>query len=377
MPTIDAVPSRADFMERQTRALAPLRIAFLSVSDVAGGAEAHTVALGRGLSARGHDISLYGRCPGWDEGGLPRHSLRLGPKWSRRTLAAGVMRVPVERRRVRAVPRASLYYLQFKREQIALTSTISRKAPVVWAEHGRFMGGASGRLLLAAYGRAARHVSKVICVSDGVANDLRQVVDPDKLVVVPNAVDTERFAPPPPQRRSDLRQRLLPGRLRERTIGVLAARLHPDKRHERAIAAAKASGSVLLVLGDGPARTGLETFTAGHEDVCFLGHRDDVPDFLALSDYYVYCGSPTEGLPTSILEAASCGLPIVGFAGDPCLDLIDRCGGMVLADPAELTADRMAALLAQRGTGVAHVARHYSRDGWLDAHEHIFRECAE
>jgi glycosyltransferase involved in cell wall biosynthesis len=349
----------------------------MSVSDVPGGAEAHTVALGQGLRARGHEVTLYGSCPGWDATGLPGHPIRFGPKWSRRTLAAGMLRVPLERRRARAVPTPSVFYLQFKREQVALTRTLSRKAPVVWCEHGRFPNGAAGRLLLRAYGQASTHVSRIACVSAAVADDLRRVVDPAKLVVVPNAVDTARYAQPSGPDRTVLRRRLLPEHLQERTVGVLASRLHPAKRHERAIAAALISGSGLLVLGDGPARADLERAAAGHPDVVFLGHRANVNDYLGAADFYLFCGTPNaEGMPTAVLEAAACGLPVVAFAGDPCLDLVVRCGGLVVTDPSGLTTDIVAGLLAQRGIGARYVREHHGRDGWLDRFEGIFRECS-
>jgi glycosyltransferase involved in cell wall biosynthesis len=357
--------------------LSPLSIAIVSVSGVPGGAEAHTVALGQGLRARGHGVALYGRCPGWDATGLPGHAIGLGPKWSRRTLAAGVLRVPLERHRARAVPTPSVFYLQFKREQIALTRTLSRKAPVVWCEHGRWLDGPAGRLLLRAYGRAATYASRIACVSAAVADDLRRVVDPAKLVVVPNAVDTSRYAQPSGPHRAELRRRLVPEHLQDRTVGVLASRLHPAKRHQRAIAAALASGSGLLVLGDGPARPDLERAAAGHPDVVFLGQRANVPDYLGAADFYLFCGTPSaEGMPTAVLEAAACGLPVVGFAGDPCLDLVDRCGGLTVADPAELTTERLAGLLPRRGDGAGYVREHHGRDVWLDRFESIFRECS-
>jgi glycosyltransferase involved in cell wall biosynthesis len=356
--------------------LSTLNIGIVSVSDVAGGAEAHTVALASGLASRGHDVVLYGRCPGWDEAGLARQSVQLGPKWSRKTLVSGVLRIPVERRRALAVPQRSVFYMQFKREQLALTKPVSRRGPVVWTEHGRWMQGSMGRLLLHGYATASQNVAKVVCVSAAVAEDIRQVVDPEKVVVVPNAVDTDRFSAPSAEVRSALRAQVVPQRLRDRSVGVIAARLHPNKRHGRAIAAAIASGSGLLILGDGPAREALERDAGGDPDVVFLGHRDNVTDFLRASDYYLFCGSPTgEGMPTSILEAAACGLPIVAFQGDPCLEFVDRCGGMVLAEPTDLTADAVAALLALRGKGVAYIQQHHTRDGFLDAYERIFREC--
>jgi glycosyltransferase involved in cell wall biosynthesis len=354
-----------------------LSIGFVSVSDIPGGAEAHTVSIGQGMRARGHDAVLYGRCPGWAEAGLRREAVRLGPKWSRRTMPLGVLRVPAERRRATAIPTHSLYYLQFKREQIALTGPLSRKAPVVWIEHGRWKNGAMGRVLLGAYGRAARHVARVLCDSDAVAQDLRAVVDPAKLVVAPNAVDIEKFSPATKATREAMRERLLPERLRDRRVGVVASRLHPDKRLERAVAAALAAGTGLLVLGDGPARDALEKSAGGHPDVVFLGRKDNVPDYFAAADYFVYCGSPTEGMPTVILEAAASGLPIIGFDGDPSLEFIDRCGGAVLADPGDLTGEIITDLIDQPRDGVNYIRKHHSREGLLDAYERVFLECSQ
>ncbi|MFC3504754.1 glycosyltransferase family 4 protein [Micromonospora krabiensis] len=352
-----------------------MTVTVVSVSDTAGGAEAHTVALGRGMRDRGHDVVLYGRCPGWDEQGLDRAEIGLGPKWSRRTMATGLLRVPLERRRTQDIADSSIYYLQFKREQIALTAPLSGRAPVVWTEHGRWMGGPVGRLLLAGYARAAEHVTRVVCVSGTVADDLAPVVGRDRLVVVPNAIDTARFAAPLASVRAALRERLLPTRFQDRRVAVLAARLHPAKRHDRAVAAALASGSALVVVGDGPDRERLERLAAGNPNVHFTGHREDVPELLAASDFYLYCGAETDGTPTCVLEAAACGLPVVAFRGDPGTELIPDCGGLVIEEPSDLTAATVSAILENRGAGVDHVARRHGRQAWLDAYEQIFGEC--
>ncbi|GGM21945.1 hypothetical protein GCM10011608_03350 [Micromonospora sonchi] len=356
--------------------LSTLTVTMVSVSDTAGGAEAHTVALGQGLRQRDHHVLLYGRCPGWTEQGLDRREIALGPKWSRRTMAAGVLRVPVERHRTRRIADASVYHLQFKREQIALTGPLSRRAPVVWTEHGRWLGGPAGRLLLTGYARAAGNVSRVVCVSAAVADDLAPVIGRDKLIVVPNAIDTARYVAPPAAARAALRERLLPSRFHERRVAILAARLHAAKRHDRAIAAALASGSALMVVGDGPDRTRLERLAAGSADVHFTGHRDDVPDLLAAADLYLYCGAATDGTPTSVLEAAAAGLPIVAFHDDPGTELVPHCGGLLITEPAELSPERAAALDDQRGSGVAYVERRHGRETWLDAYEQVFRECS-
>jgi len=233
------------------------------------------------------------------------------------------------------------------------------------------MGGA----LLVSYGKASRHAERVLCATDAVAEDLRRVVDPAKLIIVPNAVDIDRFAPVSDEHRAALRERLVPERLRDRVIGVIAARLHPHKRHERAIAATIAAGIGLVIVGDGPVRAELEAAAGGHPDIVFVGHRENVADYLGAADFYFYCASPTDGMNTGILEGAACGLPIVGFQGDPCLELVDRCGGVVLTEPAELRT-AVTALLDLRGRGVEYIRRHHSHEGLVDAYERIFRECA-
>jgi glycosyltransferase involved in cell wall biosynthesis len=101
-----------------------------------------------------------------------------------------------------------------------------------------------------------------------------------------------------------------------------------------------------------------------------------VSDFLAAADLYIYCGAETDGTPTSVLEAASCGLPVVGFSGDPGVDLVSRYAGRVIGDAAELTADGVSRLLELRGTGVAYIAQNHGRDPWVRAYERVFRELA-
>jgi glycosyltransferase involved in cell wall biosynthesis len=356
-------------------ALSILSVGIVSASDVAGGAEAHTVALGRGLRARGHDVVLYGRCPGWAEETLSLHPLQLGPKWSRTSLVTGLLRVPVERRRARAVPQHSVYSMQFKREQISLTKSVSSRGPVVWTEHGRWMRGGMGQLLLRGYARAARRVAKVVCVSAAVADDVRLVVPAEKVIVIPNAIDTASYEVSP-SRRARAREDLLPERLRDRTVAVLASRLHGAKRHDRAIAVALATGTPLIVIGDGPDRGRLERLVAGSPEVMFLGHRDDVSNWMAAADVYLYCGAETDGTPTAVLEAAASGLPIVGFRGDPGTELIQECGGVVVADPRHVTTDMITSMARQRGLGVSYAQRRHGIDAWLDAYEGIFRECA-
>jgi glycosyltransferase involved in cell wall biosynthesis len=70
----------------------------------------------------------------------------------------------------------------------------------------------------------------------------------------------------------------------------------------------------LLVVGDGPYRPRIESLVAELDldaHVTLAGLRRDVPQTLAASDIFVLATTDGEGLPITILEAMSSGLPVV------------------------------------------------------------------
>ncbi|MER7165093.1 glycosyltransferase [Micromonospora sp. NPDC000207] len=105
---------------------------------------------------------------------------------------------------------------------------------------------------------------------------------------------------------------------------------------------------VLLVVGDGPDRTGIESALsdAGPVDVRFLGSRRDVPDLLSAADLFVF---PTrhENLSNALLEAMAYGLPAVASAVGGNVEVLRRGGGRLVPpdDPSALAA-AIAPLLA-------------------------------
>jgi glycosyltransferase involved in cell wall biosynthesis len=110
--------------------------------------------------------------------------------------------------------------------------------------------------------------------------------------------------------------------------------------------------------------------------VVFAGFREDVNDILAACDFYLYCGSPQDGMPTCVLEAAASGLPVVGFKGDVGAELIPSCGGLLIDHPGQLSQDVVAALADQSGCGVSYAVSNHGRDRWLSLYEDVFREVA-
>jgi glycosyltransferase involved in cell wall biosynthesis len=99
------------------------------------------------------------------------------------------------------------------------------------------------------------------------------------------------------------------------------------------------------VVGDGPDRALLERLAP--PSVEFIGERTDVPALLAAADVFVL-SSASEGLPMSVLEAMTAGLPVVASAvggipellGDTGVLVPSRDEGALAAELERLIADR-------------------------------------
>lgn len=135
----------------------------------------------------------------------------------------------------------------------------------------------------------------------------------ERVHTVYNGVDTERFAPCDSHA---LRDELgIP--TGAPVVGILAA-LRPEKNHELFLAGAQRIRQALpdaqfVIIGDGERRQPLQALAAelSIADVThFLGSRGDVADILPSIDV-VALTSHNEASPVSILEALSCGVPVV------------------------------------------------------------------
>ncbi len=97
---------------------------------------------------------------------------------------------------------------------------------------------------------------------------------------------------------------------------TMVAEFNPGKRHKDAVAALAASGlddATLALAGDGPLVDevlALARSLGVGERVRALGYRHDIPDILAASTA-VLLPSEREGLPRSLMEAASLELPLI------------------------------------------------------------------
>jgi glycosyltransferase involved in cell wall biosynthesis len=174
---------------------------------------------------------------------------------------------------------------------------------------------------------AAAH--RVVANSQAAADRLQvERVAADRIAVIPNGVDLERFLQPRPRR----------GAIR-RVITV--ANLRPEKAHDVLVAAAARLASAhpdleFLIVGDGPRRPALEGLVRERgleRQVRLLGHREDVPALLADADLYVL-PSRSEAFPNGIIEAMAAGLPVVACGVGGMLELVQpgRTGALVRPD---------------------------------------------
>jgi glycosyltransferase involved in cell wall biosynthesis len=155
-----------------------------------------------------------------------------------------------------------------------------------------------------------RWVDRYVCVSRSVA-DFSAIVaglPPEKLVVIPNGVDLEKYPAP---KAADLRQF---GIAADRRAVVFVGRLEWQKGVDWLLEMsprwlAELPDCDLLFVGEGPLRGTLEAAcrSLGIADrVHFAGRRADVPEILA-SASLVVLPSVWEGMPNVVLEAmASC-----------------------------------------------------------------------
>ncbi len=205
-----------------------------------------------------------------------------------------------------------------------------------------------------------RWMDRVVCVSEAQAAKVRRCrVRPERLRVIHNAVDPERFAGPDSRYRTKLARYFR--QPRSAVVGA-AGRLSPEKGFEVLVAAAervlRRDPSVGFVLfGEGPCRERLvrQIKAAGLSGAFALsGFRADLDQFLPHLDLLVL-PSYTEGLPNVVLEACAAGVPVVATAAGGTPEVVEDGvnGYLVPTGDAERLADRIGAVLTADDRGEA------------------------
>jgi glycosyltransferase involved in cell wall biosynthesis len=198
----------------------------------------------------------------------------------------------------------------------------------------------------------------------------------ERLRLLPNGVDTSRFAPV-----------VREGPARPVTIGTVAA-LRPEKNLARLIRAIARLGPDvrLVIVGDGAERPALEALAAAEgvaERVSFAGHCHDPAPLYADFDVFAL-SSDTEQMPLSLLEAMAAGLPVAATDVGDVAEMLDpqHRHFVVPCDDAAL-AGALGALVQdadmRRQLGAANRRRaedHFAETAMVAAWEGLFRDLS-
>ena len=150
-----------------------------------------------------------------------------------------------------------------------------------------------------------RRAVAVATVSESVAREARALgVEPDRLHVIPNGRDAQRYAAPARNGRV--------GPVRVGFVGHLSTSKRPE-RFVEVVRALRSRGLAVegVVAGTGPLR---ETIESSVRDlpIDVLGAVDDVPAVLRECDIFVFTSlAAGEGMPGVLIEAGLASLPVV------------------------------------------------------------------
>ncbi|MEN3285461.1 MAG: hypothetical protein V7607_6601 [Solirubrobacteraceae bacterium] len=230
--------------------------------------------------------------------------------------------------------------------------------------------------------------ARVIAVSESAraAYLASGVGDPQRVVVLRNGIGGRSA------RGSGAIVREQLGLARDELVVAMVSSLRPEKAHDVAIAAAclllpRFPVLRLLVVGDGPLRSQIERAAAPLGDrVALPGYRPDVMAVLDAADVLLH-PSRHDALPTAILEAMACSVPVVatnvGGIGELVVDGVTGSlveGPPVAADLAAALAPLLADRALRRRMGIAGRERfeaEFSIDRWARRMRELYLSVLE
>lgn len=355
-----------------------IRLLFLIRSLDPGGAERQLIELVRGFDPKKYSttvVTLYRGAGLLRDVGIGPHvelvSLEKRGRWDVTSVVASLRRVVRERR-----PDIIHGYMPVANE-LALLVGRAVGAKVIWGIRTSYldfknMDSATTGVVYA--GRVLSRWADLIIANSTAGRDFHASFGypRDRIVVIPNGFDVDRFVPDPPAgARLRAEWAVAPD---ERLIGIVA-RLDPAKDHttflqSAAIVAGSVPGVRFVCVGDGPVndsgyelsriRALAESLGLGHR-IIWAGRRSDVVAVYNALDVLV-SSSRWEGFSNVIGEAMACGLRcVVTDVGDSA-HIVGATGSVV---PAQSPVALAKAITAATGS---------ARERCLEARERIVTE---
>jgi glycosyltransferase involved in cell wall biosynthesis len=274
-----------------------------------GGQEIRILTEAQGMIGRGHRITLL--CPA--EANIYREGIASG---------LDVLALPIARKKPSGIAVLRRWMHEHSVDVVnthsstdawlvALAASLSKNPPpMIRTRHisASVPNNAATRWL---YGTASKYI---VTTGEKLRNALidHNGFDPQHITSVPTGIDTQRFIPG--DRRSARRQLGLP---EDAHIVGIVATLRSWKGHSyllEAFAELADHNACLLVVGDGPQRVALDKLVAefGLKKRVFMpGNQADVVPWLQALDVFVLPSFANEGVPQAILQAMSCGIPVI------------------------------------------------------------------
>ncbi len=182
------------------------------------------------------------------------------------------------------------------------------------------------------YAPSLARYDRVIVFSELQADLLERLgVPQDRLAVIPNGVDTSTWSPAGPGAKPELNE--LRQRFGRQRIFLYMGRLSTEKNVEALLKAwrlVQPRGCVLLIVGDGPLRSGLQN---NDEDVLWWGYEANLQRRVALLQIAEVFLLPSlvEGLSLALLEAMACGKACVATDAGADGEALEGGAGIVIS----------------------------------------------
>jgi len=215
-----------------------------------------------------------------------------------------------------------------------LPGKLLNNSRIVHSEHGTGFSGDIRRRIIARRMLdvcISRYVTVSKSLHDWLCKDVG--IKENKIQVISNGVDAERFCPGVSVKRALLS---IPSHY---TVIGFVGRLDRIKNLPLLITAFSwllrdFPNLCLLIVGDGPEEPRLRSMVSElglSEKVRFLGPQNDVVPYLRLMNLFVL-PSQLEGMSNTILEAMSVGLSVVAFRVGGNTEIVDHCRTGILVD---------------------------------------------
>jgi glycosyltransferase involved in cell wall biosynthesis len=355
----------------------PLRVA-TAITRLEGGAGAHALRGARTLDPRGYQVTVITGSGGRlvDEAAAAGLEVLVEPS----------LRAPIALRDdLRALGKLDALlrdrHFDVVHTHCAKAGAVGRLAArragvprIVHTYHGfpfhEFQSAARRRAYIAIERRLGRFTDLALCVGSGVAVEAvrRRLLEPQRIrtigVVIPES--DRPAAGPPPAAHARRRARLALGLPPDAVVIGAVGRLTYQKAPEDFLAALRGLGRPGVAgvwIGGGELAGRVAALAAGGPGprVLLAGERADVPGLLPAFDVFAL-PSRYEGLPTAIVEAMACGIPVVATAVNAVGDVVvpGETGLLVPPGRPDLMATALAYLLDSPADAARMAANAYA-----------------